>query len=82
MEAAELSMILRMQPDDPPETSTETSTETIWTSTLERWVQARIPYREQNLTPAQRQELANGFRWARGSGACRNPTGTKPVLST
>ena len=67
-----------MQPDDKPPTPTDDrspdprtlSDEERWAkirtmSDEERWAEERKPYRQQNLTPAQRKDLADAIRWSR-----------------
>ena len=77
-------MILRMQPDDKPPTPTDDrSPDPRTLSAEEFWAEKRKPFRQRNLTPAQRKELLDSIRWYRrqhfeGNGndvpyVCRRP---------
>ena len=57
-------MILRMQPDDKPPTPTDDRSPKPRTFE-EILAEKRKPFRQQNLTPAQRKSLADTIRWSR-----------------
>jgi hypothetical protein len=51
-----------MQPDDSPKTSKDDRSQPATWSVEEWWAETIKPYRQQNLTPLQRQQLARALR--------------------
>ena len=55
-----------MPPDDSPTTTNDASSSPNTLSAEERWAERMKPYRQQNMTPSQRQSLAAAIRsWRR-----------------